>query len=104
VSNITEEVLSRLAQLDRDNGGTGSDYAVAKALGCSRATVSLYRTHPTRGMEDSIAIRAAELLKEDAGVLLAEIHAARSNSDGARQQWNRIAKLLKAEARIHAAA
>lgn len=103
MSNATNEAIDRLAELDRQSGGTGSDYGVSKLLGVGRAAVSKWR-NGLGHMDDDVAIRASEILNDDPGALLAQLHAERSKSLTAKKHWNRIAKMLKAEASTSAAA
>jgi len=102
VSNATNQRLDRLAGALQADGGTGTDYALAKALGVSRAAVSRWR-HGLNLMDEDTAIRISETLGDDPCEFLAELSAERSKSAGAKEHWSRIAKMLKAEGR-HAVA
>jgi hypothetical protein len=71
-----------------------SDYAIAKALGVTRATVSSWRVG--RGtMSDDVAIRAAKILKREAGELLVIVAEERATTDTAKKAWTNLAKQLR---------
>lgn len=99
MNNATNRLLDRVAT----KIGKTSDYALAKAFGASQQRIANYR-HNRSQMDDDGAIVAAEILGEDPGIILAELHADRSKSEAAREQFNRIAKLLRAEGRMASAA
>ena len=87
----TVDYLDALADHVRANGGTGSDYSIAKLLKISRNRISNYRSQ-RYGFDDALAIRAAQILGRPVGEVLANIHAARAQDDGVRAAWEQIAK------------
>jgi transcriptional regulator with XRE-family HTH domain len=94
--NATQKLLERV----RATTETGSDYAVAKALGISVQRMSRYMHEVDQLRDDATIARAAELLNDDASALLAEFHAENAKNEKARRAWRRLAIL----AREHAAA
>lgn len=92
--NATQRLLERV----RARTSTGSDYAVAKALGIVRQRVSLYKAGHREMTDETTISRAAELLGEDAGAMLAEFQAERSTDDAVRGQWLRLAQLARRSA------
>ncbi len=66
-----------------------SDYALAKALGVTKQTVSRYRSGIGL-FDDHVALRAAELLGIDPGIVLLDIYAERTKNDEVRNVWERI--------------
>lgn len=75
-----------------------SDYKLAQVLGVSRACVSSYRKRGTN-FDDSTALRAAELLKIDPAIILADMNAERSKTPETRAVWQDLRDRL-----THAAA
>lgn len=66
-----------------------SDYAIAKALGVTRAAVSSYRTG--RSMpDDLVCARIADVLGVEPMEVIAAINYQRSKSDDARHLWEGI--------------
>ena len=70
-----------------------SDYALAPLLGITRSEVSRLRNGKNY-LGDSTAIRVAELLEIDHGIVLAAVHAERAKSDQERTSWNAIFEKL----------
>lgn len=93
--NATNRTLDRLA----DRYTARSNYALAKLLDVSQATVGNYR-HEKTGMSDDIAIKAAELLQEDACALVAALQEERAETDAARKVWRQIAGRLRRTAAV----
>ena len=85
--------LDELAKLDRERGGTGSDYAVAKLLNVSRSRISSYRTRRS-GFDDALAMRVADLLGKPPGAVVANIHAARETAPAVRRMWEQVAEQI----------
>lgn len=69
--------------------GITSDYALAKALGITRQTISGYRNKNT-SLHDDVAIRLAELLDIEPGIVLIDMHAERSKTAEIRSVWERV--------------
>ncbi len=66
-----------------------SDYALAKALGVAKQTISRYRTVGGQ-FDDEVALRVADMLGIDAGIVLIDMHAERSKSADVRSVWERV--------------
>lgn len=94
MSNLTNRLLDRLAQVR----GITSDYGLAKAIGVPRQTISRYRTSAGQ-MDDGVAIKAANLLNEDATAILCELHAERAKDSAVKTAWTDLAKLARYAAR-----
>ena len=73
--------------------GLDSDYAIAKLLDITRASLSSYRTGKTH-FSDDVAIRVAELLELDAGYVMACIASERARSPQVKAQWKHTAEML----------
>jgi plasmid maintenance system antidote protein VapI len=74
-----------------------SDYAIAKALGVTRATVSSWRVG--RGsMSDDVAIRTAKILKRDPGEFLLIAAEERATTEIAKREWTKLSKQLRSTA------
>lgn len=72
-----------------------SDYACAQVLGLTRAQLSRYRTGRDY-FGDETAVKVADMLKMDAGYVMACIHAERSSNPDIRTRWKGVAERLKA--------
>lgn len=73
----------------KDRLGVESDYALAKALGMTRAAVSKYRTGYS--MPDDLACaKIAEVLGVEPMEVIAAINYQRSKTDDARRLWESI--------------
>lgn len=70
-----------------------SDYQLAKVLGVSQQTVSRYRVGKDF-LGDSTAIRVAELLEIDSGIVIAAVHAERAKTDAEKAAWKAILEKL----------
>lgn len=70
-----------------------SDYALAKKLGCTHQTVSKYRVGKDF-LGDTTAIRVAELLEMDPGIVIAAAHAERAKKPEERRVWEAIIQKL----------
>lgn len=70
-----------------------SDYAAAKVLGITRSGVSSYRNGKSF-LDDSMAIRVAELLEIDARFVTACVHQERAKSEGEKALWASICALF----------
>src|SRR5690554_3738662 len=75
--------------------GWSSDYRLGKETGWSKARISKWRRHGVE-FDEEAAILAAELLGIDAGEVLANIAAARTECPVARQVWQQVAQRLHA--------
>ena len=84
--------IELLEAVKRQRGLT-SDYQLSKALGVTRAAVSLYRT---RGdvLSDELALHVAELAGLKPDYVLACVAAERSKSERARAVWRETAERL----------
>lgn len=89
----TIELLDRISDALDD----ASDYEIAQKLEVTRATVSKWRTgHGT--MSDETAIKAASLLRENKGALIAEIAAERATTEAVKKSYLEIAGRLRGAA------
>jgi hypothetical protein len=70
-----------------------SDYALAPLLGITRSEVSRLRNRKNY-LGDSTAIKVAELLEIDSGIVIAAVHAERAKSDAERTAWASIFEKL----------
>lgn len=70
-----------------------SDYALAPLLRITRSEVSRLRNGKNY-LGDSTAIRVAELLAIDSGIVIAAVHAERAKSDQERTAWTSIFEKL----------
>jgi hypothetical protein len=91
VTNPTNRALDELARLDKASGGTGTDYKLAQLLDVPRATISNYRRGVTQ-LDDVLAIRLAELIKEQPLRLIGEINAERARDTRTKAFWSKTAK------------
>ncbi|CAB3726042.1 helix-turn-helix domain-containing protein [Paraburkholderia rhynchosiae] len=66
-----------------------SDYAVAKALGCTRASVSRYR-NGVGSFDDATAIKVAELLGLEPLEIIAAANFERSKDEHSQNVWASI--------------
>lgn len=74
-----------LDALKARNGGL-SDYAVAKVLGVTRGAISHYRNNRSF-LDDTTAIKVANLLKIEPGYVMASCHAERAKSADEKAAW-----------------
>lgn len=74
----TKELLAQLAAAHRDaKGQPASDYRLAALLGVKKQTVSRYRND--KGvLDDAVALRIADLLQIERGLVLTWVHAERA--------------------------
>lgn len=70
-----------------------SDYALAKKLEVTQQEVSKYRTGKAT-LGDSTAIRLAQLLEIDPGIVLLTVHAERAKKDDEKAAWTAIIEKL----------
>lgn len=82
--------------------GLASDYKLAQLLRWNPRRVSMYRT-TARELDETGCIAIADALDLPRGYVLAEIAAARAKDEGARREWLRVARLLKAGSKAAAA-
>lgn len=94
MSNATNRVLDRLADLDKEAGGTGTDYAIAKRLDVSTQQVSKWRREVDQ-MGDGMAIRAAELLGVHPMIVIGEIRTERGRDEREKKFWAATARAAK---------
>lgn len=80
--------LDFIEAVSRKLGGA-SDYAVAKALGITRASVSRYR-NGHGGFDDETALKVARVLDIDPAAVAAASHAERAKTPEVRQMWASI--------------
>lgn len=66
--------------------GAASDYALAPILGVTRASVSNWRTGKDT-FSDSMAIKVAEMLDLDAGIVLVSINGERAKTETQKAMW-----------------
>jgi plasmid maintenance system antidote protein VapI len=81
-------------QLLKDKKGLASNYAVAKYMKLSTSTLTNYATGKTC-FSDDIAIRFADELDINAGVVLADMHAEREHDPKIHNAWVQIARTLQ---------
>ena len=81
-----------LNALKAKNGGA-SDYRISQLLGCTRASVSKYRTGRSF-FDNQTAIKMAKLLDVDAGYIAACVHLERAKSDEEKELWSSIGALF----------
>ncbi len=74
--------------------GISSDYALAKALGVTRFTISGYRHGKAKAMNSATAIRVAELLEIDPLLVVAVAERERAQADAERELWDKLVKKL----------
>lgn len=67
-----------------------SDYALAKFLGVTKASISYYRNRKSF-FDDSVAEHVAKLLKIDTGYVIACVHSERARKESEKAIWQRIA-------------
>jgi len=73
--------------------GLPSDYALAKKLGLSPQAISMQKKR-SGTMDDSTALRVAELLEIDAGIVLAAVHRERAKTESEKAAWKAIIEKL----------
>lgn len=66
--------------------GVASDYALAKQLHVAKQTIGNYRTHKSE-LDDSMALRVAEILGVNPAVIVASAYHARAKTDAQRKVW-----------------
>lgn len=91
MSNSTIRLLERV----RERTETKTPYAVAKALGISTQRVYRYFSGEDVLSEDAVLIRAAEILKEDAAVIVSHFRAENAKDQSARKMWQRIEAAMR---------
>jgi plasmid maintenance system antidote protein VapI len=91
MGNQTVQLLDTLSA----SLGDASDYAVAKALGVTRATVSKWRTG-VGAMSDETAIRAAKILNQDPSTLILIMAEDRARTPTVKAFYRQIADRLRA--------
>jgi len=82
----TRDMIDRLKALR----GVDSDYAIAEALGITRAAISSYRRGISHA-DDRIAVLLADAVGEDRLKTIARINADRAKKAEERAFWKRIA-------------
>lgn len=73
--------------------GAASDYQLAKILSVSQQAVSKWRTKKDF-LGDETAIKVAELLEIDSGIVIAAVHAERAKSESERNAWRSMFEKL----------
>lgn len=73
--------------------GLTSDYSLAPILGVTRSAVSKFRSGKDF-LGDSTALRVAELLEIDAGIVLAAVHRERAKTESEKAAWKAIIEKL----------
>lgn len=73
--------------------GAASDYQLAKILGITQQAVSSLRVKRTF-IGDETAIKVAELLEIDPGIVIAAVHAERAKSEAERNAWRSMFEKL----------
>lgn len=96
----TRDYLADLADLDRRQCGTGSDYALAKRLKISRQRMSHYRRGRS-GFDDYMCIKVARLLNIPAGEVLANIAASRAERPVIAKAWETAALSCRRDQKSH---
>lgn len=93
----TNYYLDQVAELDRQEGGTGSDYAVAKRLGITPQWISQLRSKRRR-MGDETCLVIAEILGLSYGEVLINSRAERARSEKVREAWEKLAERIRGTA------
>lgn len=70
----------------------GSDYAIAKAIGITKQSVSIIRKGG--GIKDETAIKIAELLEVDENEVLLAAVIERCKEENTKKVWENISRLL----------
>lgn len=70
--------------------GGASDYAIAKEIGVTRATVSKWR-NGHGGFDDETAVRVARILDIDPAAVATAAHAERTKNPEVRKMWATLA-------------
>lgn len=76
-------------------GAAENDSDIGRKIGATRSAISSWRSG-RRAPDDEQAVKLAELLKKDAGEILAECCAARAKTPETRRAWERIAARMAA--------
>jgi plasmid maintenance system antidote protein VapI len=93
--NVTNRTLDRLMA----RYGIKSDYGLAKLMDVTPGSVSNWRKEKSQ-MADGPAIKAAALLDDDPGELLAHLQEERAETEEARKAWRHIAGRLRRSAAV----
>ncbi len=81
----------------KPDAGELSDYRVSKLLGIKPQSVSVYRTKGGT-LDDTTALKVAELLDLDPAEVLANMHAERAKDEKVRKIWEALAEHLHSAA------
>jgi len=73
--------------------GAASDYAVAKQLSVTKQTISRWRKKEDF-LSDQSAIKVAEILGIDSGIVIAAVHAERAKNETEKAAWTSIFEKL----------
>lgn len=97
---IYERVRAHIAA--EKNTSTASDYALAKALGICRQSISARKHGRTLGMGDATAMRAADILGLSREYILSCVQAERAErlNSPAAETWRRIAETFTRAAAV----
>lgn len=89
----TNYYLDRIAKKLISEGGSGSDYALAKAIGITRQAISRYRKGHG-GFDDEVAIRVAQILDLPPAQVLVDVMSERTNSPEVRRILRDLVKQM----------
>lgn len=87
--NTTQQYLDAV----KAKHGAASDYALSKVLGVSHQQITNYR-RKGYGLGNETAIKVAELLEIDPGIVIAAVHAERAKSEAERNAWRSMFEKL----------
>lgn len=88
---VTSEYIK---QIERRYGTTNGK-ELGRLLGVAEMSISRYRKE-SHGFADDVAVRAAQLLDIDPGVILAELQIERAPEGIAKEMWSKVLKQLTA--------
>lgn len=84
----------------RDTLPIKSDYALAKAVGISRARMSHYTREVHELTDEKVIVRAAEMAGLPLPLVLVRMSAARAQTSVVKTAWKRAAELMTAAAPV----
>lgn len=87
----TNDYLDCVAELVRNEGGTGTDYAVSKYLGIRSSSVYNYRKKRSK-FDDRTCVLVAHALGVPELQVIADIHAERAEDQELRSFWKKVAR------------